>query len=1072
MHRAWQPKKVLFGLTSFIVTVMLAACGGGSGGGDNGRDPILGGVVATLIPTVTAVTPQPFSTNVPVNTRVVTAAFSKPMDATTITAANFLLACPTGTGIVGVVSYTPLGNVAVLTLSNDLPAATLCTATVTTGVRDTIGNTIPQNFIWTFTTGAAIDRIPPTVSSIFPLANATNVAFNAVITAAFSEPMDPLSINATNLRLACPATASTTVSVGYTVLGNVATLVPATNLPPATTCVVTVTTGVRDVAGNQMVLPFVWSFTTGPAPDTVAPTVTSTIPVANASGVAVNSTITATFSEAMNPLTISTANVKLSCPATNPIVGTVGYAVSGNVATFTPLASLPASTLCTATITSGVTDVAGNRLAADFVWSFTTAAAPDTVRPTVSTVVPANNATGVALNTLVTAAFSEPMNPLTITAASFSLACPATTPVLGTVGYASTGNIATFTPTLPLPASTLCTATITTGVTDVAGNAMAAPFVWSFTTGVAPDIIPPTVASTSPVANAVGVALNALVSATFSEPMDPLTITNVSFRLACPGTTNLTGSVAYASAGRTATFTPTVNMPASTICTATIANTVRDVAGNAMVAPFVWSFTTGPAPDTIPPTVIATTPASNAVNVPTNTQIVATFSEAMNPLTITTGTVRLACPAGVSVTGTVSYQSPANTATFTPTTVLPANTTCTGTVTTGTQDTAGNALAADFVWTFTTAAAADTIPPTVIATNPASNAVNVPTNTLVVATFSEAMNPLTITAATVRLACPVGVSVTGTVTYQSPANTATFTPTTALPANTTCTGTVTTGARDVAGNALVTDFVWTFTTAPVIVPPFVSPITLGAAAAYGGFGGSAGITNQGVLTVINGSIGTTAVSTAVTGFHSNGPGCTYTETTLNIGLVTGAINTAPPPPTVACPSEGTAVTFAAATAARAAALAAYNQMVAAPGGPDPGAGNLGSLTLAPGNYTAAAGSFRIQGGNLTLDAQGNANATWIFQMATTLTVGGPGAAFPQSVILTNGAQAKNVFWQVGSAATINAGGGGTMVGTIISQAGVAISTAGNVAIVTLNGRALSLGASVTMVNTVINVPGP
>jgi len=87
-------------------------------------------------------------------------------------------------------------------------------------------------------------------------------------------------------------------------------------------------------------------------------------------------------------------------------------------------------------------------------------------------------------------------------------------------------------------------------------------------------------------------------------------------------------------------------------------------------------------------------------------------------------------------------------------------------------------------------------------------------------------------------------------------------------------------------------------------------------------------------------------------------------------------------------------------------------------------------------------------------------------------VGGPGAAFPQSVILVNGAQAKNVYWQVGSAATINAAGGGTMEGTIISQAGAAFSTAGNTTVVTLNGRVLSLNASVTLVDTVINVPGP
>ncbi|RYZ90452.1 MAG: DUF3494 domain-containing protein, partial [Moraxellaceae bacterium] len=139
---------------------------------------------------------------------------------------------------------------------------------------------------------------------------------------------------------------------------------------------------------------------------------------------------------------------------------------------------------------------------------------------------------------------------------------------------------------------------------------------------------------------------------------------------------------------------------------------------------------------------------------------------------------------------------------------------------------------------------------------------------------------------------------------------------------------------------------------------------------------------------------------------------------------------------------------------------------------DPGAGNLANLVLAPGVYTAAAGSFIIEGGDLTLDAQGNANAVWVFQMASSLTVGGPGAAAPQSIVLVNGAQARNVYWQVGSAATINAGGGGTMAGTIISQTGAEVSTDGNVALVTINGRILSLDASVTLVNTVINVPAP
>ena len=194
---------------------------------------------------------------------------------------------------------------------------------------------------------------------------------------------------------------------------------------------------------------------------------------------------------------------------------------------------------------------------------------------------------------------------------------------------------------------------------------------------------------------------------------------------------------------------------------------------------------------------------------------------------------------------------------------------------------------------------------------------------------------------------------------------------------------------------------------------------------------------------------------------------------LNVGIVNGNIDTAPPPPTVACPSEGTSVTAAIATQAAADALAAYNNISPAsrPGGTDPFAGQLGGHVVPPGVYMAAGGSFQITGSDLTLDALGDVNAIWVFQMpASTLTVGAPGA--PRNVILVNGAQAKNVFWYVGSSATINAAGGGTMVGTIIANAGITFSTAGNVAIVTLDGRALALNASVTMVNTVVNVPAP
>ena len=243
---------------------------------------------------------------------------------------------------------------------------------------------------------------------------------------------------------------------------------------------------------------------------------------------------------------------------------------------------------------------------------------------------------------------------------------------------------------------------------------------------------------------------------------------------------------------------------------------------------------------------------------------------------------------------------------------------------------------------------------------------------------------------------------------------------------------------------------------------------LGSATAFGVFGGGAGMTNQGIYSVINGDIGTTASTPLVTGYHDLN--AVFTETPLNIGIVNGTVHTATAP--------AGSVPNAIAAAAALDAQTAYDDLspAALPGGIDVstlggGPGQLGNRTLAPGVYQSAPGSFAIQGGDLVLDGQGDPNAVWVFQMATTLTVGGPGAAFPQSVILVNGAQAKNVFWQVGSHATINEAGGGTMVGTIIASSGISTSTAGNVAVMTLNGRALALHASVTLVNTNINVPG-
>ncbi len=689
-------------LLALLLSAVAAGCGGGGGG------VLGGGDTGAAAPTVTAVAPLRSATGVPINTKIVTAAFSKAMDAATLTTASFTLAC--GAAQAGSVGYASLGNVATLTLTANLPASTTCTATITTAAKDSGGVALASTFTWTFTTGAAPDTTAPTVSSTFPLANATGVAVNAHITASFSEAMDPLTTTTATVGLACPTGTAITGSVGYAVNGNVATFIPASSLPASTTCTATITTGVKDVAGNAMASAFTWTFTTGAAPDTTAPTVISTVPLANATGVAVNALITANFSEAMDPLTITNANFTLACPTGTAVTGTVGYAVNGNVATFTPTGgNLSANTTCTATIGTGVKDVAGNALASAFSWSFTTGAALDVTAPTVSSTFPLANATGVAVNAHITASFSEPMDPLTISTATISLACPTGTAITGTVGYAGVGNVATFTPTGGnLPANTTCRATITTGVKDVAGNALATTFSWTFTTGAALDTTAPTVSSTFPLANAGSVAFNTLVTATFSEAMDPLTITLApsNMRLACPTGTAVTGTVGYAVNGNVATFTPSSNLPASTTCTATITTGVKDVAGNAMASTFTWNFSTGAAPDNVAPTVSSTFPLANSTGVAVNTPVTADFNEAMNPLTITSDTIKLACPTGSAIVGNVGFAQNSNVVTFTPLGDLPSSTTCTATITTGVRDVSGNPLANTFNWSFTTAASA------------------------------------------------------------------------------------------------------------------------------------------------------------------------------------------------------------------------------------------------------------------------------------------------------------------------------------------------------------------------------
>src|SRR4029077_70471 len=235
------------------------------------------------------------------------------------------------------------------------------------------------------------------------------------------------------------------------------------------------------------------------------------------------------------------------------------------------------------------------------------------------------------------------------------------------------------------------------------------------------------------------------------------------------------------------------------------------------------------------------------------------------------------------------------------------------------------------------------------------------------------------------------------------------------------------GVKDLAGNAVAVDKVTTFTTN---TSTCATAPALGAAAPFGGFGGNATLTNDGLATVINGDVGVNAASTKITGLRDSG-GNVYTITTSNNGIVNGLIYTLTAPPG--------SVAGATVTQTRADALVAFNSISPAslPGGIDvsslaqcpscggagQGPGQLAGRTLPPGVYLSTTGTYGIgitvpTAGNLTLDAGGDANAVWVFQTSAgtgTLTVGVTGPATPAvpiQVLLVNGAQSKNVYWYV------------------------------------------------------------
>jgi len=327
--------------------------------------------------------------------------------------------------------------------------------------------------------------------------------------------------------------------------------------------------------------------------------------------------------------------------------------------------------------------------------------------------------------------------------------------------------------------------------------------------------------------------------------------------------------------------------------------------------------------------------------------------------------------------------------------------------------------------------------PTILSVTPDDGTTGVAINESVSATFSEEMDPATLTTSTFTLtngALPIA----GTVVYAD--TTVVFWPAARLPANVLFTATVTPAAKSALGISLAAKRTWSFTTGTVIAPGH--PVVLGAS------GGFVILAKTGISSVpasaVTGNIGVSPITaTAITGFSLTADATNVFSRSLQVTGKVFAANYAVPTPsnmTTAVGAMQTAFTDAAGRA---------------PDVTELGAGNIGGMTLVPGVYKWGTGLLIPT--NVTLS--GSATDVWIFQISQDLTM-----SSAANVMLSGGALPKNVFWQV--AGKVDLGTTSHLAGVVLTQTSINLRTGSSI-----NGRLLAQTA-VSLDKATVVQPAP
>ena len=773
----------------------------GFGGGVTGSYFNATATADTTSPSVVASAPTNGAVNIGANA-VIRLTFSEPIAAYTIDPSTLTLQSA-GSPIRYDVSGTtanPDGTMTVrLTPGVALPASSPVTVGVTSGVTDFSANgAVP--FTETFTIAATPDFSAPTVIASSVVSGDVDVPVVSVLTATFDRPMEVRSFVPNSTIYLYEGLTGTYLphTLSFSADRTQVTLSPASPLGAGRSYTFTICS-VVDLTGNTSGC-FSASFTTALFAPAGGPAVVQVVPYEGLT-VSVNFKPMVRFDRTVSRPSFGAVTLKAGATV---VPFTAAFSTADTIATVSPSSLLLPNTSYTFTI-AGVTDPAGQAMAASTIVHFTTGPATDTVAPAVTVSTPPSSSV-TATNPIVRALFNEPVNPVRATggylynnstgryAPGFAFVFA---PDWKSVQLTYAGSLS------PNSSYSVCLPALY----DLSGNYGGGP-CWGFQTGAASDATAPAVTVVNPPDASTGVPRNAAISVRFSERIDPVSMSAASGIVLSPATS---ATQQLSADGLTLTFTPAASLNASTVYSLSVAG-LKDLSGNTLT-PFASTFTTGSLIDIAAGTISMTTPAPGSSGVSVGTSIVLTLNKAVNPTTVNEDSFVVYRNNTTRLSGSIAIGAGGTTLTFTPQSPLPPASPINvyGGYYATLRDLAGNGFSYLYNATFTTASVADTTAPYVVSISPLNGATGIGPLVTVTLAFSESLDPSTINGN--NFAFYDGFTHLSTNVSRSADNRMVML-SSSLPYDRTITVVVDTDVTDVSGNPIAAPFLSTFTTVP------------------------------------------------------------------------------------------------------------------------------------------------------------------------------------------------------------------------------------------------------------------